>query len=61
MDTPNMRSNWRQVAKTLKRRFGNRTDADLAFTEGKEEELLTTLERKLGKSREDLRTLIAAL
>jgi len=31
------------------------TDDDLAFAEGKEDELLGRLEQKLGKTKEDLR------
>jgi uncharacterized protein YjbJ (UPF0337 family) len=31
------------------------TDDDLAFAEGKDEELLGRLEQKLGKTKEDLR------
>ncbi len=34
---------------------------DLSFAEGKEDELLGRLQKKLGKSREDLRTEIEKL
>jgi hypothetical protein len=39
----------------------NLTDDDLLFKEGKEEGLLGRLEKKLGKSKEELRTVIAKL
>jgi len=37
------------------------TDNDLAFAEGKEDELLGRLQGKLGKSKEDLRKEIESL
>jgi uncharacterized protein YjbJ (UPF0337 family) len=37
------------------------TDNDLAFAEGKDDELLGRLQQKLGKSKEDLRKEIESL
>jgi uncharacterized protein YjbJ (UPF0337 family) len=37
------------------------TDDDLAFAEGKEDELLGRLQQKLGKSKEDLRRELESL
>ena len=37
------------------------TDDDLSFAEGKEDELLGRLQRRLGKSKEDLRAEIEKL
>ena len=37
------------------------SDDDLAFTEGKEDELLGRLQQKLGKTKEDLRREIESL
>jgi len=37
------------------------TDDDLTFSEGKEDELLGRLQKKLGKSKEDLRLMIEKL
>ena len=45
----------------LKQKYGQLTDDDLSFAEGKEDELLGRLQKKLGKSREDLRTEIEKL
>jgi len=39
----------------LKQKYGQLTDYDLAFSEGKEGELLGRLQQKLGRSKEDLR------
>jgi uncharacterized protein YjbJ (UPF0337 family) len=45
----------------LKQKYGQLTDKDLSFAEGKDDELLGRLQKKLGKSREDLRTEIEKL
>jgi uncharacterized protein YjbJ (UPF0337 family) len=61
MDTLSMKGNWKEVSGNLKQQFANPTDDDLLYKEGKEEELLGRLEKKLGKTKEDLRKLIAKL
>ena len=45
----------------LKQQFGNLTDDDLTFADGKEDELLGRLQKKLGKSKEDIRKMIEGL
>jgi uncharacterized protein YjbJ (UPF0337 family) len=61
MNTFTIKGNWNEIAGKLKQQFGNLTDDDLLFTEGKEEELLGRLQQKLGKTKEGLRKLIAKL
>ena len=39
----------------LKQKYGQLTDDDLVFTEGKEDELLGRLQKRLGMAKEDLR------
>jgi len=46
---------WNEVKGKLKQKYGQLTDNDLTFAEGKDEELLGRLQQKLGKSKEDLR------
>ena len=46
---------WNQVKGKLKQKYAQLSDDDLAFAEGKDEELLGRLQQKLGKSKEDLR------
>jgi uncharacterized protein YjbJ (UPF0337 family) len=53
-----MKGSWNELKGKLKQQFGNLTDDDLKFAEGKEDELLGRLQKKLGKSREDLRAMI---
>ena len=38
--------------------YGELTDDDLAFSEGKEDELLGLLQKKLGKTKDEVRQLI---
>jgi uncharacterized protein YjbJ (UPF0337 family) len=59
MNTTSMKGNWKEIAGKLKQQFANLTDDDLLYQEGKEEELLGRLQKKVGKSKEELRELIA--
>lgn len=52
---------WNEVAGKLKQQYGNLTDDDVTFAEGKEEELLGRLQTKLGKSKEEIRQMISDL
>ncbi len=52
---------WNEVKGKLKQKYAQLTDDDLAFAEGKDQELLGRLERKLGKTKEDLRREIESL
>jgi uncharacterized protein YjbJ (UPF0337 family) len=58
MNKLNMKGNWNEVAGKLKQQFANLTDDDLLFAEGKEEELLGRLQKKLGKTQAEIRQLI---
>jgi uncharacterized protein YjbJ (UPF0337 family) len=61
MNTLSMKGNWKEIAGKLKQQFANLTDDDLLFAEGKEEELLGRLQQKLGKTKEEIRTLLTKL
>jgi uncharacterized protein YjbJ (UPF0337 family) len=49
------KGSWNEIKGKLRQKYGQLTDDDLAFAEGKEEEMLGRLQQKLGKSKEDLR------
>jgi uncharacterized protein YjbJ (UPF0337 family) len=55
------KGSWNQVKGKMKQKYAQLTDDDLAFAEGKEDELLGRLEQKLGKTKEDLRREIGSL
>jgi uncharacterized protein YjbJ (UPF0337 family) len=51
----NLKGSWNEIKGKLKQKYGQLTDDDLTFAEGKEDELLGRLQKRLGKSKEDLR------
>jgi uncharacterized protein YjbJ (UPF0337 family) len=61
MNTTVIKGNWNELKGRLKQQYGNLTDDDLIFTEGKEDELLGRLQKKLGKSKDELRRLFSDL
>ena len=61
MNTFTMKGTWNEIAGRLKQQFANLTDDDLLFKQGKEEELLGRLQQKLGKTKSELRKLIAKI
>ncbi len=61
MNSLSLKGNWNEVAGKLKQKYANLTDDDLLFKEGKEEELFGRLQNRLGKTKEEIRNLIAKL
>jgi uncharacterized protein YjbJ (UPF0337 family) len=58
MDKLQFKGTWNEIKGKLKQKYGNLTDDDLIFAEGKEDELLGRLQKKLGKSKEEVRQMI---
>ena len=56
-----IKGNWNELKGKLKQKYAQLTDDDLAFGEGKTDELLGRLQQKLGRSKEDLRSEIEKL
>ena len=56
-----LRGSWNKAKGKLKQKYAQLTDDDLAFAEGKDDELLGRLQQKLGKTKEDLRREIEGL
>jgi len=56
-----LQGNWNETKGKLKQKFALLTDNDLLFTEGMKEEMLGKLQVKLGKTKEELAAIIAAL
>ena len=50
-----IKGSWNEVKGKLKQKYGQLTDDDLMFAEGKEDELLGRLQKRLGKSKDELR------
>ena len=56
-----IKGNWEELKGKLKQKYAKLTDNDLMFVEGKEEETLGRIQKKLGKSREEVEDLIRDL
>jgi uncharacterized protein YjbJ (UPF0337 family) len=56
-----MKGSWNEVKGKLKQKYGQLTDDDLAFAEGKEDELLGRLQKRLGRTKDELRAEIEAM
>jgi uncharacterized protein YjbJ (UPF0337 family) len=56
-----IKGNWNEVKGKLKQKYGQLTDDDLTFAEGKDDELLGRLQKRLGESKENIRKAIEGL
>jgi uncharacterized protein YjbJ (UPF0337 family) len=56
-----IKHNWHETKEKLKKQFIELTDKDLLIAEGKLDEVLEGLQKKLGKTREELHKHIAGL
>lgn len=54
MDKLEIKGKWNVLKGKVKQKYGDLTDDDLAYVEGKEDELLGRIQDKTGKSREKL-------
>jgi uncharacterized protein YjbJ (UPF0337 family) len=61
MNKLQIKGSWNELKGKLKQQYGNLTDDDLMFSEGKEDELLGRLQKKLGKSKDEVRQMIEKL
>ena len=50
-----IKGNWNIIKGKLKQKYGELTDEDLTYTEGKEEELIGRLQKRLGKTKEQVK------
>jgi uncharacterized protein YjbJ (UPF0337 family) len=56
-----MKGSWNEVKGKLKQKYGQLTDDDLTFAEGKEDELLGRLQKRLGRTKDELRAEIETM
>jgi uncharacterized protein YjbJ (UPF0337 family) len=61
MNTTEMAGNWNEQKGKLKQKFATLTDDDLLFAEGKKDEMMGRIQKKLGKTKEELHKIIASL
>ena len=61
MNTTEIKGNWNEQKGLLKQKFAALTDNDLLFEEGKKEEMYGRIQKKLGKTKEELYKIIEEL
>lgn len=54
MDKLQIKGSWNEAKGKIKQAYGDLTDDDLAYEEGKDDEMLGKLQQKTGKSRDEL-------
>ena len=53
-----MKGNWNEMKGKIKQSYANVTDDDLLYEEGKEDELYGRLQKKTGKTKEEVKSWI---
>jgi len=56
-----LKGNWNEQKGKLKQAFASLTDNDLMYAEGKKDEMFGKLQKKLGKTKEELYAIVNAL
>ena len=61
MENLELKGTWNEIKGKLKQKYANLTDDDLTFAEGKEDELLGKLQKKIGKTRDEIKKEIESI
>ncbi len=61
MNSTEIKGNWNEQKGKLKQKFAVLTDNDLMYDEGSKEEMYGKLQIKLGKTKDEVRKIIASL
>lgn len=61
MNKTEVKGSWNEQKGKLKQKFAVLTDNDLMYEEGKQDEMFGKLQKKLGKSKDELLKIIADL
>lgn len=56
-----LKGNWNTIKGKLKEEYGELTDNDLVYREGKEDQLLGNIQKKTGKSKQEIKDFIDRL
>ena len=56
-----IKGTWNEIKGKLKQKYAELTDDDLTFVEGKDDELIGRLQKKLGRTKEEIREEIGQL
>ncbi|MDB5272416.1 MAG: ral stress protein CsbD [Chitinophagaceae bacterium] len=58
MENLKLKGRFNEIKGKLKQKFANLTDDDLLYEEGKDDELYGRLQQKLGKTKDEVQTLV---
>jgi len=61
MNTTGIKGNWNELKGKLKQKYADLTDDDLLYEEGKEDELYGRIQKKIGKTKDEVIKYIAEL
>ncbi|KGE87202.1 CsbD family protein [Phaeodactylibacter xiamenensis] len=53
-----IRGNWNELKGKLKAQYGELTDDDLAYQQGKEDELIGRIQKRIGESKDEVKRII---
>jgi len=53
-----LKGNWNQIKGNLKQKWGDLTDDELLYEEGKEDELIGKIQKKTGETKENINDFI---
>jgi len=59
--TDKMKGNWNLVKGKLKQEYGELTDDDLTLSEGQEDEVIGRIQKKTGKTKEEVKNFIDSI
>lgn len=61
MNTTGIKGDWNELKGKLKQKYADLTDDDLLYEEGKEDELYGKIQQKVGKTKDEVKKMIADL
>ena len=61
MDKLEIKGNWNDLKGRIKEAYGTLTEDDLTYQEGKEDQLIGSIQKKLGKTRDEVVKMINSL
>ena len=61
MNNLKIKGNWNEMKGKIKQEWGDLTDDDLQFTEGKEDELVGRIQKRTGEAKDKIREKISQL
>lgn len=56
--TDKLKGNWNVIKGSLKQEYAELTDDDLSYQEGQEDELLGRIQKKIGKTKDEVKEFI---